>query len=266
MNPSVSSVKILFAYFGLLIIGIVIWVLALLALWKAPASVLLTPESLPQDAVTVYMVGLYLWLMLLIGVVWRKVAARPWTELGLQPSLPRFFRGLLLGTGTLATIMGLEYLLGWVRFAPPPTWPPQTILLSLAAAFAFALSEEALFRGFILRSLAIDRSPRQAILFSAFLFAALHFIRPAFSWSDLVLFLALFGIGIVLAIATLRSGTIWLAVGLHFSWVLFFSLSQQLNLWAWEETGLPIAGGSTIPLLALPLLVPLGFIVLRHDD
>ena len=264
MATEVRSSRILTTFFALLVAGIVAWVLVLLAIWRVPITTLATPERLPETALTVYMVGLYLWLMTLVGVVWRKIARRSWSEMGLRPSWRLFARGLLFGVGMLAIIMGVESLLGWARFVPPAAWPLGIVLGSLGAALAFAISEEVLFRGFFLRTLALSLSPARAILISALIYASLHFLRTNLTVADLVLFLVLAGIGIVLAIATLRTGTIWLSVGLHFSWIAFFSLSQQLKLWSWADTGLPLVGGSSIGLLALPLLIPLAFMVNRR--
>ncbi|MNX96532.1 CAAX amino terminal protease self- immunity [compost metagenome] len=263
MGVERHSSRILIAFFATLIAGVFAWMLILLAIWRVPLTILAKPEQIPEVALTVYSVGLYLWLMILVGIFWRRVAKRPWTDLGIRPSGRQFLRGLLLGSGGLAVIMGLETALGWARFSPPAEWPLPVILLSLGAALAFALSEEILFRGFFLRTLALDHSPRRAILLSAFLYASLHFLRINLAWSDLLLFAMLFGAGIVLALAALHAGSLWVSVGIHASWIAFFSMSQQLGLWQWFETGLPLSGGNTIGLFAIPLFIPLAYLVRR---
>ena len=263
MGVERRSSHILAAFFATLIAGVLAWMCLLLALWRVPVSILAKPEQIPEVALTVYSIGLYLWLMILVGLFWRRVAKRPWAELGIRPSGRQLLRGVILGSGGLAVVMGLETALGWARFSPPAQWPLSVILLSLGAALAFALSEEILFRGFFLRTLTRDHPPRRAILLSALLYASLHFLRTNLAWSDLLLFAMLFGAGIVLASAALQTGSLWLSIGIHASWIAFFSMSQQLGLWQWFETGLPLSGGTTIGLFAIPLFIPMTYLVRR---
>lgn len=51
--------------------------------------------------------------------------------------------------------------------------------------------------------------------------ALLHFTDPRFFVAD---FLTLFGVGLVLAGARVRTGSLWLSVGLHGGWVLAFKI------------------------------------------
>ncbi len=263
MGAEPSSAKVLGGFFGALVAGIIAWVLILLGLARQPVAILLTPAEIPAPYLTAYMVGLYLWLVALVALIWRRRLRRPWSEMGLRPSGLQFLRGVLVGSGGLAVVMGIEMRLGWAQFAPPTQWPLGLMLGILAASLAFAISEEILFRGFFLRTLAVDHPEWRAVLISALLYAALHFIRTSFTWNDLVMFAVLVVAGLVLALGTLRTGSIWLAVGIHASWVAFFSMSQQLDLWRWAETGLPIQGGGTIALLGLFVFIPMAFVVNR---
>jgi membrane protease YdiL (CAAX protease family) len=263
MGAEHRSARILGGFFGALIAGVVAWVLILLGISGQPLSILLTPAQIPTPYVTAYMVGLYFWLVALVALIWRRRVRLSWSEMGLRPSGLQFLRGLLIGAGGLAVVMGIEMGLGWAQFAPPAHWPLGLMGGILAASLAFALSEEILFRGFFLRTLALDHPAWRAVLISALLYAALHFLRTSLTWNDLVMFAVLVAAGLVLALGTLRTGSISLAVGIHASWVAFFSLSQQLHLWRWTETGLPIQGGGTIALLGLFVFVPMAFVVNR---
>lgn len=264
MGGEVGSARILAGFFGTLVAGVLVWVAILLLLWGVSPAILTTPDKIPETALNLYAIGLYLWLMALVLFFWRKVVRRSWTELGLRPSGRSFLTGILIGGACMALIMGLECAIGWARFAPPASWSPWVIVGSMVAALGFALSEEVLFRGFLLRTLAIDLPPRRAILLSALIFAALHFLKTNLSWNDLWIFAMLFGAGLVLAQVTMKTGSLWFAVGMHASWVSFFTASQQLKLWHWAETGLPLSGGATIAYFAIPLFVPLAYWIHRH--
>lgn len=260
------SARVIGGFFAALIAGILGWVLVLLLLTGLPLSILQTPERIPQSTVTVYMVGLYLGLMALVALFWRKVIRLPWADLGLKPSGYQLMRGLLVGFGGLAVLMGIELAAGWAHFVAPQSVPPTILLGTLGAAVAFAVSEEIVFRGFFLRTLARDHSPRHAIVLSALLFSTLHFVRGNLTWLDLFPFVGLFAAGVVLALGTLRTGSIWLAVGIHTSWIWFISLSGQLGLWQWAEHALLYTGGAGISggLIGIALFVPMAFVVSRR--
>lgn len=251
-----SSARLLGSFFGAILAGIVLWVLILVVASGLPLTLLQSPERIPQSILTVYTIGLYLWVMGLIGFFWRKVAGRPWLELGLQFSLGRFGVGLAMGLAVVAVVLAMQLALGWVRFAPPPQWPLAVFALSAVTALGFALSEELIFRGFFLRTLTRDHPAWRAALLSSLLYAALHFLRPNLTWHDLLLFVVLAIFGFILAQLTLRTGNIWLAVGLHASWVWFFAISQQLSLWHWIEKGLGSTGGVSAAIMGLLVLIP----------
>jgi membrane protease YdiL (CAAX protease family) len=130
-------------------------------------------------------------------------------------------RSLLLGTaggiaGGLAAVL-LPALAGLA------TWQPTTDASSSPAGFVFltamllfgAVGEEMLFRGYGLQVLVPVLGPMAAILPMSVLFAAAHADNQSVSW------LALFNTflwGVLLAAALLRSGTLWMPIGLHFGW------------------------------------------------
>lgn len=98
-----------------------------------------------------------------------------------------------------------------------------------------ALSEEILFRGYILRNLTQAFGAWPALLLSSACFSVLHLSNPGADRSALPL-VNIFLAGVLLAYPYLRTGSLWLSVGLHFSWN--FTQSSLL--------GMPVSG------LALP--------------
>jgi len=80
-----------------------------------------------------------------------------------------------------------------------------------------AVSEEVVFRGYILKNMLARYSKWFSILFSSLLFAALHVWNLHFG---IIGFINIFLGGVLLAIAYLRSNDLSIPIGLHFSWNL----------------------------------------------
>lgn len=83
-------------------------------------------------------------------------------------------------------------------------------LLVIALLIAAPISEEVFFRGFLFEGLARSRlGGRAAVVLTAAVWAAIHTQYDAFDMSSV------FIIGLLLGAARLRSGSLWLCVGLH---------------------------------------------------
>jgi uncharacterized protein len=171
--------------------------------------------------------------------IWRP------SELGLFPNPKRWPD---LGTGFLAALLpacalGAVYLsLEIFRFRND--WNLSPIFKISLTACAVALVEEFLFRGILLGLAVRAWGAFRGVLFSSALFAIVHFLRPAKAATDTVTWSSgfaqiaaiagdlppwpvvlwglatLFGAGILLAGATLRTKSLWLAIGLHAGWIL----------------------------------------------
>jgi len=83
---------------------------------------------------------------------------------------------------------------------------------------AAASVEELIFRGYTFHKLTEAFGPLGAILVLSALFGAMHFGNPnnggLYSWE----FLNTLTVGALFAIAVLRTKSLWLPIGLHFSW------------------------------------------------
>ena len=126
--------------------------------------------------------------------------------------------GLLAGCVALAAVVALFALFGWYRFSPDPgsiTGWATTSGLALAALAVPAASEEALLRGYVFRALEEGPGAWAAVLLTSLVFAVLHGVNPGAGPFALVnIFLA----GVVLAVAVVRTGALWLATGVHLGW------------------------------------------------
>ncbi len=117
----------------------------------------------------------------------------------------------------------------------------------LVGAVIVGVGEETLFRGVLLRRLSADAGGVTGVLLSTALYAVVHALRPggsrdAYAWAGvertLALFaplgnpgvlpsiLGLFGFGLLLVFARLRSGGLWLPIGIHAAWVAVFRVGR----------------------------------------
>ena len=174
---------------------------------------------------------------------------------GWRIGLAQWGVGLLLAGGLL-WLMGLGLL--WqdcfeLRERPvkPIWWVSRVLLPALGASMV----EEWLFRGILLGLWLRVARPLQAALGTSLVFAVVHFLEPApgvdaadpsAPWAGLLWvgaivlrfaspeffaaeFATLWVVGMVLAMARLRSGSLWLPMGLHAGWVAAFKSFNLLH-------------------------------------
>lgn len=157
----------------------------------------------------------------------RFLDRRSFTSLGFRltrAALVDVLAGLIIA----GLVMGLIFLslfsLGWLRF-DGFAWqfePPLMVLVnSLLAALLFLLvgwSEELLSRGYHLQTIASGLNRGWGVALSSAVFGCLHLLNPGASWiSTLGIFVA----GLFLAFGYLRTGQLWLSIGLHIGWNFF---------------------------------------------
>jgi len=186
----------------------------------------------------------------------------------------------VFGFTLTALMIGLVFILlwgsGWLRvtaFAWETRGWSLVLLSTGLMLLIFTLigwQEELLARGYWLQNLGDGINLRWGMLLSSALFALAHAANPHATWEAI---LGLFLSGLFLAFGYLRSGQLWLPVGLHLGWnffegvvfgfpvsgVVFFQLVQT------HVSGPPlVTGGAFGPeagLVQLPaLLLGAGFI------
>ena len=210
--------------------GLFVLVLTIpLALFAAIAILLL--QAFIQDTE-----GLSTWIgtlasgaaFFLATIVARRVLdRRSFLSLGFgldRHSLPDLIIGFLIPLPMIALAFAIESSMGWVRWEgwAWQSLTPAQVMIGLAGGLAMfgvvGLTEETLSRGYHLQNLAESiRLPRAWVLSSA-IFAALHVFNPGFGFqAGLGLLLA----GLFLATGWIRSGRLWLSIGLHIGWNFF---------------------------------------------
>lgn len=156
---------------------------------------------------------------------------------------------------------GLLWGMGWViqhlgAYVPDPTPPPfgKVLKKALPATLVAPLLEEWLFRGLLLGLWLKHSKPLVAMLGTSLVFGFIHFLEPpegmviadpGSPWAGFELlgkivfhfadprffvtdFATLFGIGMILAWARLRTGALWFSIGLHAGWILAFKTYNLL--------------------------------------
>ena len=209
----------------------------------------------------------------------------PWKPLGNGVS------HWLLGFGFAAILLlalGSAFaFLGAYRIRPDAAWG--RIGEAITAALGAGVVEEFFFRGLLLGLLLRTLRQSHALFWTTFIFAIVHFLKPPEGWQIedadvrwnsglLVLrqialgfgdvqfllaeFATLFAVGWVLAQARIKTGALWLGIGLHGGWV--FGLKYFSGLTFYQSGWLPWIGPNLKVGLAPLLMVLLtGWLALR---
>ena len=144
------------------------------------------------------------------------------TPAGLRPSAPSPFTrtvrhlGLGFAIGVVAALLVtlLPCIFRLAEFQARPETPFQfasLLFVSILLLFG-AVGEEILFRGYGFQVIAGTFGAYQSLLPISVVFAAAHWNAPPLGLFNTFLW------GVILGFAFLRSGDLWLPIGLHFGW------------------------------------------------
>ena len=162
-----------------------------------------------------------------IYIARRLLDKRSFVSLGLKMNAQTLM-DILAGIVITFFMMGLIYLIevaaGWLTFEAF-AWevePVNIVITSVAAFFlVFILvgwNEELLSRGYHLQTIASGINLFWGVILSSAVFGALHLGNPNATWvSAAGILLA----GLFLAYAYMRTGQLWLSIGLHIGWNFF---------------------------------------------
>lgn len=147
--------------------------------------------------------------------------------------------GSLFGAGTLIVAALVATASGGFRFSlsAPQMFPAvlQTLVFSCFVFIFAAASEEALFRGYPLQTMTRAKLIRVGIVITSLAFALAHQGNPNQDISKAVRVLAFTNTalaGVWLAVAYLRTRSLWLPLGVHWAW----------NWMMASVLGLPVSG------------------------
>ncbi len=153
----------------------------------------------------------------------RWLEGLPWRALGLTFH-SGWLRDLLIGSGlgvaSLAMATGIATVGGGLSFTVSDRAAflqvGQTLVFSAVLFIFAALAEEALFRGYPLQTMTRARLIGLGVLITSFAFAGLHFRNPNLKQGLPYLNLVLAGVW--LAVAYLRTRSLWFPLGIHWAW------------------------------------------------
>jgi membrane protease YdiL (CAAX protease family) len=118
---------------------------------------------------------------------------------------------------------------------PPDAWL-RSAWLSLLSNLVPGIGEEVMFRGYLLTGLVRAWGKRAGLAVMVVLFALPHLTVSGAAETHWLLFTALLSLpGLVLGWATLRAGSLWLPMGIHFAWDLAYDV---FNLTGGSHPGL----------------------------
>jgi hypothetical protein len=175
-------------------------------------------------------------VLLATFLVTRFVNHKSLTAIGLSfhpATFKEFGLGCLLGVIMISAVFVVEYALGYVQFTWRDfgIWKTAGIFAYSAIFFAVAaLGEETLFRGYVFQTLIQGLTFLPAMLIMAFLFAFAHTLNPHAGTFGLInVALA----AIWLSVAYMKTRSLWLPFGLHFSWNF-----MQTSIYSFPTSGI----------------------------
>ena len=148
-----------------------------------------------------------------------------------------FTAGLILGlVMTVVPVVAIVALGGYVVAGPgawydhlTPTWLLAS-LLTIAGTFIQAGAKEALFRGWIMHTLALRWGTGVAVLLNVVAFVYIHANHLMLSPESLLGVVNLALMAWLLSRLVMRDGSLWGAWGLHAGWTLMTGLGLGLNI------------------------------------
>lgn len=174
----------------------------LAAAFHNPIAALIVGPSL-----SVGLIALYIW-------VGRRIEKRPVVEFERGHGARHLLIGTVIGVGLAVVTIGILALFGAYQITG---WGSFGALLAVAGTMcAVAVSEEVFFRGVLLRLIRRRWGVTIALAVSAVLFGLVHLLNPDASlWGALAITIEA---GLMLGAAYLATGSLWLAIGMHFGW------------------------------------------------
>jgi membrane protease YdiL (CAAX protease family) len=213
----------------LLIFVLIFIILSMLLGAAANKAAQLVIHLVPSRGVAHYVENLIVRLVLLLAslgagyICVRWLEGLPWRALGLSPH-PRWLRdfliGSLLGIASLALATFIATAGGGLSFTISGRGAllqvGHTLILSAALFIIAALAEEALFRGYPLQTLTRANLAWLAVLLTSVPFATVHLKNPNVAAGFTFVNTALAGVW--LAVAYLRTRSLWFPLGVHWAW------------------------------------------------
>ncbi|AFL74173.1 CPBP family intramembrane glutamic endopeptidase [Thiocystis violascens] len=172
------------------------------------------------------------------GRVWRRSVGLGWLQ------------GVAILLALVLVLLALD-----IRIPDPNPWPgiAGKAAQALIGGLLIGFLEETFFRGALYSAIRRRDGMRSAIVWSALLYALVHFMKPGalpagmvfdwtgalwmfahvfgdlFQWNNLDSMVALFCVGVFLALVRERTGQIGWCIGLHAGWVFVIQMTRRVT-------------------------------------
>jgi hypothetical protein len=253
---NLSGVAIAILFF---LAWVVLWLpiavpLAIALKWHPPKPITVA-QKLPLLASLYLLAPLVLWGATAVDGSTFASYGLPWNASVLRSA----GIGILLGAVGIAVMFAIQYSLGWLKRSPmiddTTTEPAKPALLPTMASTLLlglwvGLTEELIFRGFLINQLQRDYAPWIAAAIASLIFAILHLVWEGKENIPQLPGLWLMGMVLVLA-RWVDGGNLGLAWGLHSGWIWAIATLDTTQLlvssghgpqWLTGAEGKPLSG------------------------
>jgi hypothetical protein len=163
--------------------------------------------------------------------------------------LPDLLAGIVITFVMMGSIYIVMWSLGWLQFEgfawqfdPLPVVFGQLLVYFLIFVVVGFL-EELLSRGYHLQTIASGTNLAWGVGLSSVIFGLLHVVNPNATWVSVI---GILFAGLFLAFGYLRTGQLWLSIGLHIGW----------NFFEGVVFGFPVSGIDIYPFLRIHVTGP----------
>lgn len=162
-------------------------------------------------------------MILSIVIFWRKFDKKPLSDIGLinlKDGFKDLIIGLILGAVTLTIVFFILLVTGNIKLIAALSRPNFNIsaLTGLILFIFVGINEEMFARGYCFTVLKQSTNKWIALIVSSIIFAAMHSLNSGISFLSYV---NLFLFALLAMYITIKSGNLWLSIGLHITWNYF---------------------------------------------
>ena len=127
--------------------------------------------------------------------------------------------GTLLGVAIFALPVGILMAMGYIHYLPDfAHFSMQALGLALLLVFVNVIDQELIVRSYLFQEIWKKYSGAAAVVVSTIIFVGLHAGAISHGTAGMLAALNIALASILLGLAYLRSGALWLPIGIHFGW------------------------------------------------
>lgn len=154
-----------------------------------------------------------------LGLLAHFIDKRRRSSLGFSARFYDLLIGTVIGAGILCVPIGVLVAMGAARFAPDLAgFSAQGLALGLTVCFFNVVTQEALVRGYMFQELWSKFGALAASIVTTIIFLAMHAKPISEGTQGLIAGANILLASLMLSLAYVRTGQLWLAIGLHLGW------------------------------------------------